>query len=1051
MARYKGKSKKFDIGTPVSTSRISPRKSSNSDHLVKAASGLSVSTRVALKAASLARESLSDLDSLVEQSVSQSTSDMSLPEKGTTFTDSDLNSLQSTFIDSMMQDLDLDANSSDDSRRVIIAAVKNLLKNGATEQIKETPKINTNINKASPEIDYVGIETSSRGMTDRYSARIVFTFDSADMQSENVKAIRVFRSRKKTPETTRPLRVALSRHGEAKTRANSSRTRNKNHAKDGSYESMRLDQRGINNSLSSTTTLDEITGLRISSTRNNMPLERDPLEYTSSSDDKNLQAILSFLSLQSVSGIDTSVIKDLNSMKNIQLQNPAIITSYDSKHVSKDVMNVDSKMLSALGINHVDELRSNVSLMGVVTNNQSNSNNYKELAIVPISRLHSDKSIGTHKSSLIEFSYSDDTVELGNTYTYYVTSLDDMMIESLRSRIVKVTIEDVIPPSRPISVVVKQSGVSVVLSMLAHHLDDVEKFEIYRKTLGENKKQLPIENTRVISHSTGYVVDTHTFTSLNTGLIQVGESINSTFAGSTFIDRTTVQGKSYEYHIYTVDLHDNKTPKPKIVSIFLKGGTGRATDLRKPTLLAEIDSKTRKVKLTISSDDPRVKAIFLSRKNNTLKERAFTIPAQPDSNTSGAGNAYSSVPVSSPILQSTENMWSGMFLNDGNIIEFLDKTTRTDNTYQYRAHAVDRYGNLSSYEFTRPLFVSTRPILDTPINLVVLSQQSGEIILSWDDANLDISPEDRIGNREELENTAFRTLYQVDRKKRGMESWDSFQLTEYKSLNDHVSKSGEQAPSYRPPFLEVDTNYVYRVAVMQTGGFISNFSKEINVNTFLSVQRPGNVRINTCNSKCEPFFVTLNWSTPENTGTVKKWVIERAALNNFAAAKLNMVNVSAIEDLNFEHLSDVYHESSRSRSRSVELLDKVELTRPNRVGAQSRLNKASHGKSRNNVISKKNSVMSGDHYFIDSDIKFGNSYFYKISAVGLNDGNRSQPAIKGVRVTDSLFERKLNLVITQNEKNVLASSKTVLNVKTSSLRNHSNILIENVIDLKSKK
>ena len=90
--------------------------------------------------------------------------------------------------------------------------------------------------------------------------------------------------------------------------------------------------------------------------------------------------------------------------------------------------------------------------------------------------------------------------------------------------------------------------------------------------------------------------------------------------------------------------------------------------------------------------------------------------------------------------------------------------------------------------------------------------------MKWDDGNLDVDPEDLIGDRDVLNATSVRSLFQVERKKDGAENWEQFDLTDKTRLLDKISFEGEVAPTYRPPFLEIDTTYLYRVATFQTGG-----------------------------------------------------------------------------------------------------------------------------------------------------------------------------------------------------------------------------------------
>jgi len=989
---------------------------SNSDHLVEAASGMNVVARAVEKAAAAARQTLGELDQTIRESIETDTGDDKRGFQGTKYAKSDLQAIQNSFIDSVVTAIGLETINSSDARVMVESAVSSLIKRGTVSSIEDKPIISPRINKAVPDIDFVQIVFSDRGLVDRYSTQVKFTLPNKLIREEKVKAFRIFRAKKKSPESTRPHRVRLNRHGAAEIQGVTMRTRNKNFAKEGAYESLRFDQNGIENSLSLTTKIDEFTGLRtglVSSSGSAVFATRDPEMETKSSDNKNLESLLSFLDLTEIGEIDASVVNDLKAIRNIQIQNPNLTTKYDPVSILSGGTEVSADTLSKLGHRHRKEIKKRAKIQSSLVMDKPNASNYKELTVVPIIRLKNRK-VGPPGAELVEFSYIDNTVELGSTYTYYVSSLDETITESVRSRIVKITIEDVVPPREPRSIAIAKNGSFVTLCMLANLEDNVVKFEIYRKLSMSNRKEVAPENIPVIDSELGFTVERESREALDTGYVQVGESLNTKFGGSTFVDKTSVQGKKYIYRIYSVDVHGNKSQHPKEIVVFLNERSSRITDLRKPTILAEVDATTKNIRITIIGDDPRVKAFFLARKNNTLKERAFTIPTQPSQIRQGNCESAGCKTFEDTVMRSSDNAWTGYFENNNKQILFLDKTTRIDNTYQYSVYAVDRFGNKSSYAVSSPLFISTRPLVDAPLNITAISGKNGVVTLAWDDGNIDIDPEDRIGNRDVLEETIFRTLYQIERKKKGSEIWDQFPLTEHRSFDDRIAKSGEKTPSYRPVFLEVDSNYMYRVSAMQTGNFISNFSNTVSINTFTPVARPIKFKIKSCDTKCEPFFTTLNWDTPKNSGTVDRWKIERAVVNNFAAARLNVTNTKDIEKLNFEHVIDVFKESSRSRARVFDVMD-----------------------SRVNKDSRKNRVLSGQHHYIDSDVEFGNTYFYRLTAVGINTGNTAKPIIRGIKISDPSFERKINASITQTERNLLARDTKPLRIRSPLIRGFS--------------
>jgi hypothetical protein len=611
---------------------------------------------------------------------------------------------------------------------------------------------------------------------------------------------------------------------------------------------------------------------------------------------------------------------------------------------------------------------------------------------------------------MIEFSYVNATTEIGETYMYYVTTLDERAVESTRSRIVKVTMESVISPSPPLRVNWKQNSSYVVLSMLAVPTEDIEKFEIYRTDLTTRRPAVAVPIV-VVSGKSGFTVDTETRDPIANGFSQIGEALNSRTGGASFIDRTTVMGRKYVYRVYAVDVHGNKSQDPKVVVVFVNERGTRTRDLRRPTVLAEVDETTKQIKLTIGSDDKRLISYFIARRNLTLHERAFVVPTGPSRVKLGVGRPYSNKKFEDTVLRSLDNSWTGYFSNTPSLV-FADKTSRVDNIYQYAVFGIDEFGEKTSYEISPPIFVSSRPLVSRPLN-VTPRTVSGTLVVSWDDGNLDIDPLDRIGDRDVLAATAFRTLFQVERKKLGEEKWFQFPLVETRFIEDKIGGTGEMAPAFRPPFLEVDAEYLYRVAAFQTGGFISNFSDPIAVNTFVPVTIPANFRVKTSDYKVEPFVVALNWDTLTGSGIVDHWTIERAEVNNYAAARLNVTNESDISKLSFTKLTDVLRESSRSRGRADDDWDK---------------------ETSGSADIRQLGVLSGQHHYLDSDVRFGNTYFYRIVAFGLNRGNQSRPLIRGVRVSDVSFDRKLNLLTTQSERDLLARSTEPLVIRTTALR-----------------
>lgn len=981
--------RKFFGKSKVETPESSSRSRSNSDFIISNASKIKVLSNTVKAAAERARESLNRFDELVNTSVENDTGDNKKGKNGTLYDEDDLQSVQTLTAQEILKLGKIDEIENTDIRKMHESAALNILRNG-TIGTSITKKPNAaKINKAIPVIDYATVMSSKRGSEDIFSANITFTLES-DLV-ENVKAIRVFRATKEVPESTR-ARPRLSRLGMDIIAAQTSRTRNKNHGKFANYQQQQLDSRGIKNALSDMTKIDEFTG-----NRNGLVTKEDytglqKIDVDRSSTDTDSVMLRSFLKDADNLDLDSSVVSNLKAMRNIQIQNPnLLIQPASTATVGSGVIERDA--IGSLSDNQVRDARTPIKKSGL-TKVRTNAGNYKEIAIIPISRIKN-----RNISGLIEFYYTDVTAVLGETYTYYITSIDNTTKESNRSRIVKVSIESVIPPAKPLRLTATQNGPIVTLSILPEKGFNIEKFEIYRKETNSNKVSIvPVEIT-VINGPSGFTTERASREPVGNGFLQIGEAQVINSAGSTFIDRTVVEGKKYDYRVYSVDIYGNKSQHPKTSTMFVNERSTRSTDLRKPSTLAEIDSKSKKIKLTIDSSDDRIIGFFVTRKNHTIKERAFTTPSQQSHIKLGVTSSKAAEGI---VFR--DATWNGFIRNEGKQIIFVDDTAKIDSVYQYCIQGVDRFGMKSSCDITQHIFISRRPIVEAPVN--VASAIDGEVFrISWEDSNLDIDPQDKIGNRDDLDATSKRTLFQVERKKSTEEHWTQFPMTDEVFIDDKIGAPGEVSPSYRPDYLEIDTEYTYRVAVFQTGGFISNFSDPIDVDTFIQVSRPTNFRVKTCDAKCEPFFIALNWDTPPNSGTVDKWIIERAEVNNFAAATLNLTNVKSITNLEFKRLNDVQKESSRSRSRVDDSRDNLDDE------------------------ARRNRVLASSHNFIDDNVEFGNTYFYRIRASGLDGRSESLPITRGIKITDPAFDRKLNSLITQAERNSLSKSNEPLRLK----------------------
>ena len=146
----------------------------------------------------------------------------------------------------------------------------------------------------------------------------------------------------------------------------------------------------------------------------------------------------------------------------------------------------------------------------------------------------------------------------------------------------------------------------------------------------------------------------------------------------------------------------------------------------------------------------------------------------------------------------------------------------------------------------------------------------------------------------------------------------------------------------------------------------------------------------------------LNWDTQENSGVVDRWEIYRCVVNNFAASRLNLKNPDEYKNLNFFQLFRTIHRES-SRFSSV---------------VQDSINQ-----------NTKTNLITGQHYFMDTQVSFGNTYFYSIRAIS-PEGNASPFSYKGVKLTSAVFEQKWVTVLTDFEKAQLSQNFVPLIINT---------------------
>lgn len=1004
-------------------------KNNNSDLIVEQASSLKALAIVTDQAATSARANLqASRDSIAREPATAQADARSTP---VAFSTSDLQLNQQIAVRQISDQI-----SRTDLPGIPVGDVQQRLESTANGVLKESLKSSlTNRDQSSlkranscvPEVDHIAVEIDkNKGTVDCFFSRITFSLPLKEMEDGKVKAVRIFRAVNDEPQFMKnrpPLSLYAMELLSTARRSNRSKTHDAS-----SRIEQRLNESGIDTALARMNPIDPIRNVRLS-VESNFGKERIVSTAVRPLTDDRAESLLnSFIVPDAFANLDQSVVKDLKTLRNIQIQNPSLKTAFKSESVVVGKNTVGA--VDKIGDQQSKTFLETVSVSSNLVVGKNNGPQFREIAIMSPEKL-SGRIVG----DLVEYSVDDDSISYGKTYSYYLLTVDDNMVESARSRIVDVDVDGLRVPECP-----RRVNVSVTNNVsMAMSVDDklVEKFEVYRKEADPGLAKAEVRNVSMLVGPTGATLEKVARFRLSNSFIQLGESIVNSMGSSTFFDRQTIPGRKYVYRIYSVDIFGNKSECPREVEVFVPD-QARQNELRKPSLTVEVDAKTNKIRVMLSSDDERIKSLFLERRDLTIHQKSFTVPSVPTRLTSGhvvAGRTASR--FDGPKLNDKEfvSQWNGHFANNGEEIEFIDNTTQSEHTYQYRIHGVDRFGNKSSFEVSRPIFVVNRAFIDAPVGLsssLRVDSTTGQPIsieLSWQNANVDVSAEDVMGSQTNRADTAVRTLYQVERRRIGEDRWLEFPLTEKTTFVDHIRTKSE-APNFRPEYAIQNEEYIYRVEAIQSGGFISNFSRPIEVFAGHPVQAPANFRIQPADTKIRPYYVVLSWDTPDDSGVVDRWEIERAEVNNFAASRLNLRSVNDFQSLEFKSFRTVFKESSRSKSVSFDdRLFKPIVGLPagsSTSGKEIKLDIASER------VQLRPALRVSDHSFMDSSVKFGNTYVYRIRAISPN-GEESAWSLRAVRVADEIFDRKLSALLSDTEKNILVSELKPVVIKSEEL------------------
>jgi hypothetical protein len=780
-------------------------------------------------------------------------------------------------------------------------------------------------NKIIPDIPFVEVKLKKgRGVSDSFYTTVNISLPVDQVDAGNVKLVRIFAAKKTSPNLTREL-GQLSLQGMDRLLAVPLTTRAKNSDILSSFEKS-LNDSGVKNDLTDYNPADRFTNQRVTYTPTQM----------------NISGV-----------IDQSVSQNTNFINASRIQNP---DSGFYEYPPAIIAGASTPGGTNVGVAHDINLATETNTFNLILQ-PNNAASFKCVYSAAPANF-SARQIG----SQYVLSFDDDSVKFGNQYMYYAVTVNKDMIQSNRSVIVTVTLDGLRVPARPKNVLTStDNSVVTLFATVDDHF--VEKFEIWKKDTHPSNKR-------------GFYI-----TELENGYGFADEVVNPEhLGGASWRDQNVVPGRDYSYRVYSVDVFGNKSESPFEVVVQVPDILGDYDPgLTRPSLLAEVDSKTQKVKINIQCDDPNVINFYLQRRDLSMNQPGFAAPYESSRLIMGNATAKHSSYLKGERIENknVQDLWTGHFQNVSGGVEFIDRLTSFDRTYQYRVYGLDSHGKRTSYDYSSPVLTYRKPMINVPVNtsssFVTGSDGSiNGVMISWQSASLDVSSEDQLGSQKRLANTSVRTLYQLERQTAGDSTWSYFNMTKEQNFFDPLEGyNGDIAPGFRPPFLQLNKSYNYRVQSVMSGGFVSNRSPPLSVFVGYNLATPINFTLRTPDARTRPFYIMLNWDTPAQSGPVDRWYIERCEVNNFASQRINIKNPDEFANLNFVPYRTVFSEASRFRSFWPDTLYAPQSTSP---------------------------IFVGQHHLMDMQVIFGNTYFYRIFAADVT-GKRSLPAYRAVRLT----------------------------------------------------
>jgi hypothetical protein len=793
-----------------------------------------------------------------------------------------------------------------------------------------------------PELDAVEIGNDrSKGVLDSFFARVVFSMASSDLP--RVSYFRVLRARGGRVAAPTPSFSAIADSTPLGARSKSFEMV--------SNSAFRASEIGVGNALTRFIADDRFSGQRVVVSSSSLR----PLPPVLNTNRRGTSAA----GLVSVPNGDRSVIENIDFYVNQRTISPRVSLALP--------LNVGQRQ----GINVLQgsSVGSSTSIVSV-----GNAAGFSEVARIPASK-------GTAVGSFAEFEYIDPSVVYGSSYSYYVVAVSSVGFESVRTRIVDAQVVRSIPPPTP-DVMFAVLG-EVPRFTIACSGSFTDHVEVFRRggTVPEQVRLLSTQRS---------MIDRGVPVLMDSGFYHIGDVGIGPARHAPFVDRNVSPGQSLEYRIYAVDSFGLKSATPFSCSVFLPDH-GKVVPLQTPSITAEQVIGDRVLRISVTSEDPRVTSFVLARRELTTRERSYKQPNHPAYFTLGTTTPIRARSRSGPSISGfSSKVWNGILRAVSGSAQFDDTAIEFDRVYQYSVRGIDLRGNSTADSPSTPVFVAVKPVADAPVAVTgtLLTDQSGNpagVLVEWSVGTLDFSPLELLGDQDVLAATSQRSVFQVERRLAGTPAWSALPATTATHFIDPVSQAA--APRFRAGYAELNAAYDYRVIAMQSGAFISAHTDPVRVIVTPEIFPPSLIAVRSSPTSLRPLSIVVSWQY--NGSFVDGWEIERAVTNKVYGARVPSMDSALARGLSYSGVGRITRESSRA------------------------LGISSVGRALDPRI------FVGNRFFIDRDVSMANSYFYRVRAFDIK-GRTSDWTYGGILLTDSPFDRKFMSTLSDNDKSSLA-------------------------------